>query len=910
MPAPYYPGVQPPPGGELREILLRLDLIERKIDWIARRVAAPEPSAAAPVQPAQPERPAQPEQSARPERPKTPAPDTATERHEPAAAEPASAKAPAATSTAVPRPADTPRPAAVPPAAWRPAHVPQTQPQPAVARASTVPGAYGRPHDAAQRPPSPTDPSSTAWNRARSEGNIGRYLLSGAAAVLVVLAAVSLIALVWDSIPDTVKVGSLMAVAVGLVVSGTVVARRSRHLQVAAATLTGTGGALGFVAVIGAVLLKTGMPIFAAFGLMAAWSVVLLITARATSQIFTAVVSGMGTLVTIGFASWHAGAHPDTASLTWPLVCLDVLALAAITAYLARSSPSMRLAPWFPATAVPATLAALLLTPARTLAEEHESLCALLMLFPVVLVGAQVLDAGPRLHRAGWQWVSGVDWALVGLTAVTAQLRLVSLLGPASEVGRHSRLSGVEHYSILVDAGAMGIPLLVAAGSALLLILGASQAWCTQVTPVHLAVTVVVGLVSCVVQIRSFPVVVAMLATALVLHARQGRPFVLPVMAASGLVVLAGTDQGDTTSRVCALIGLVLVPAGTVVLERVLKRVPPARPDGGPEQDAGTRDTAARREGLTAASWLLTLDLAVILPVLLFQAMPSSERTVAISTLAAGVIAIALVRLGLVSSAPTPTALLTGAAAGQRAGVDAGAPTAPMPPAPLWGGYLAMAFMSLVQLACAMLLSALVWQMLLVAVALGAGTTAAWLLWPWLRRPVETLAAAGLLSALVWWSIRVLAGERMSGVFLTVVLLTTGAVCIVAGFRLRATMLRHYGLVLVLVSVLKLAVMDIGNQSSITRIIALGVAGLVCFGLSLAYNRIAADDSRDSPPSSRPVPPVPPVPPAAPPAVSPGSYGAAPQPGRPAAAEYGHVDGPTGPAGAGRADDTRFQPPR
>ena len=46
MPTPYYPGVQPPFGGELREILLRLDLIERKIDWIARRVAAPEPSAA------------------------------------------------------------------------------------------------------------------------------------------------------------------------------------------------------------------------------------------------------------------------------------------------------------------------------------------------------------------------------------------------------------------------------------------------------------------------------------------------------------------------------------------------------------------------------------------------------------------------------------------------------------------------------------------------------------------------------------------------------------------------------------------------------------------------------------------------------------------------------------------------
>lgn len=85
MPAPYYPGVQPPFGGELREILLRLDLIERKIDWIARRVAAPEPSAVAPVQPEQPEQPARPEQ------PKMPASETATERHEPAAAEPASA---------------------------------------------------------------------------------------------------------------------------------------------------------------------------------------------------------------------------------------------------------------------------------------------------------------------------------------------------------------------------------------------------------------------------------------------------------------------------------------------------------------------------------------------------------------------------------------------------------------------------------------------------------------------------------------------------------------------------------------------------------------------------------------------------------------------------------------------------
>ena len=902
MSAPYYSGVRPPFGGELREILLRLDLMERKIDWIAQRVVAPERSAAS-REPATGTRAGS--ETAAAAQPGKLAPDAATERHEPAAAEPAPVATPAAPSTAPVPPADIPGPAAIPPAAQHPVHAPPSQPQPAPPATSMAPGAYGRPPVGTQRPSSPTA-FSTGWDGARSEGNIGRYLLSGAAAILVVLAAVSLVALVWGSIPDTVKVGFLMVAAAGLVISGTVVTRRSRRLQVAAATLTGTGGALGFVAVIGAVLLDTGLPIFAAFGLMAAWSIVLLITARATSQIFTAVVSGLGTLVTIGFAAWHAGAHPGMASLIWPLVCLDVLALAAITAYLARSSASMRLAPWFPATAVPATITALLLTPARVLAEDHETLCALLILFPAALLGAQVLDAGPRIHRAGWRWVAGADWALVGLVSVTAQLRLVSLQSLVHRSSRPSGLSGAGDH-VLLDAGALGAPLLIAAASALLLAVRAPQAWRARAVPVHLAAAAAVGLASCSVRIRFFPVVVAMLAVSLALHTRQGRSSAVPVMAASGAAVVAGTFQTDTVSRICALAGLVVALAATIVLEQVLVRTPPALPDDVPPQDAGARSTAARRENLTIASWLLTADLVILLPVLLLQAMPRSQATAAISTLAAGAVMIVLVRLGLTSSAPAPTALLTGALAGRRAGVDEGAPTAPMlpmPPTPLWGGYLALATTALVQLLCAMTLNALLWQMLLVAVALGAGTTAAWLLWPWLRRPVETLAMAGLMSALVWWSIRVLAGERMSGVLLTVVLLTTGAVCIAAGFRLRATMLRHYGLVLVLVSVLKLAVMDIGDQSSITRIIALGVAGLVCFGLSLAYNRIAADENESAPPQAA----SPAASPAVPPVVSPSPrpYGIALQTGRPPTTEYGYVHGPTGPAG--RADDRRFRP--
>ena len=89
-------------------------------------------------------------------------------------------------------------------------------------------------------------------------------------------------------------------------------------------------------------------------------------------------------------------------------------------------------------------------------------------------------------------------------------------------------------------------------------------------------------------------------AAALALYARQGRPAAVPVMAASGAAVLAGALQTDTVSRVCALAGLVLVPAGTAVLEQVLGRAPRALPDGGPPHEAGTGSMTARRDNLAS----------------------------------------------------------------------------------------------------------------------------------------------------------------------------------------------------------------------------------------------------------------------------------------------------------------------
>ena len=135
--------------------------------------------------------------------------------------------------------------------------------------------------------------------------------------------------------------------------------------------------------------------------------------------------------------------------------------------------------------------------------------------------------------------------------------------------------------------------------------------------------------------------------------------------------------------------------------------------------------------------------------------------------------------------------------------------------------------------------------------------TADRLLLPWIRRAGAALAAAGLSSLVLWWSIIALSDARASSVIMTVIALGTGAACILLGFAIGATALRHYGLALVLVAVLKLAVFDVVAQSSLTRILALLVGGVVCFGLSLAYNRAATDaegarEAREQGDSGRP----------------------------------------------------------
>ncbi|QHO90853.1 hypothetical protein CWT12_05260 [Actinomyces sp. 432] len=118
------------------------------------------------------------------------------------------------------------------------------------------------------------------------------------------------------------------------------------------------------------------------------------------------------------------------------------------------------------------------------------------------------------------------------------------------------------------------------------------------------------------------------------------------------------------------------------------------------------------------------------------------------------------------------------------------------------------------------------------------------LLLPWLHQSPVGVAVAVSQSATLWWAVMVQSGASPTSMLVTAMVLATGTVCIVAGFRVQATALRHYGLTLVMAVVMKLALLDLADGSSITQVLALLVAGLACFCLSLAYNRFAHEQAR------------------------------------------------------------------
>ena len=117
-----------------------------------------------------------------------------------------------------------------------------------------------------------------------------------------------------------------------------------------------------------------------------------------------------------------------------------------------------------------------------------------------------------ELYRSGWRWAAGLDWSLVGLVVLIAQCRLVG-----ARAG--------ERVSQCWSTPARRVrPLLIGVIGAVLLVKPLSHAWRGQVAPVHLAVGILVGLLSSWSEIRMFPlVVIGLIAAAAPAHVYSTR---------------------------------------------------------------------------------------------------------------------------------------------------------------------------------------------------------------------------------------------------------------------------------------------------------------------------------------------------------------------------------------------------
>lgn len=78
----------------------------------------------------------------------------------------------------------------------------------------------------------------------------------------------------------------------------------------------------------------------------------------------------------------------------------------------------------------------------------------------------------------------------------------------------------------------------------------------------------------------------------------------------------------------------------------------------------------------------------------------------------------------------------------------------------------------------------------------------------------------------------------------SIILMITAVICIAVGFKKNHSSIRMYGLILTLISVLKLVMADLYMFNSVIRVVAFILGGMLCFGISLLYQRAARKNSR------------------------------------------------------------------
>lgn len=793
------------------------------------------------------------------------------------------------------------------------------------------------PADAMRRdaPPSPPPTGRT------SESRLGAYALSIASALLIFFAGASLIALFWNSIPDAAKVGFVGFLALVLTLAGTVLSRMpgegssSWRRSVPAATLLGMGGGLGFVAIIGAAILGVLANAMSGLLLLIVWGIIMYALGALTRNPFTWIIAALGGISTIELIVFYADREPASAHLATIALLIHLLILTGITF---RSSPTRTSAASRPASFLPVlALAAwaLLRLPIDTVPQAKVAITpAVYSLFGVLLLMQALL-----VTRAAEDGDRRREWSLIWIA-------IPLLLGGAA-----LRISAWEVESTGFPATIGSAPL-AAFAAVLLLLIGIllcsflSAAFPMRPDPRAAAAHGLSAAVLLIVIVRASlderslleiaAMVLVLAATAIpaVIAGRGGHALTLPLISFPLLLPLFGRDW---VSEGVGIVLLVVIMTASLLVDVFARRT----------RNGAARTPASSPGPLTrAAAWAQGIVLLVHLTGAVQGALSLLEidgawRMTTMWICLFGAVGL-LILSGLPSNALGPAELFAGAGFGARicpralpavapspavaAGAGPGAPrpmTQPAPGAP--AGIAAQPGLALPAAhpgpaarlrapVAPLLITGAVCLLIVVSAVIDAfssrsgsldvhtGILAALTvilasLAARMLRPIAALDAGGsaLGAVIIIPTVTVLtmlAPEGARSWISNIALVLAAALCILIGLALHARRLRFLGLITVFVAVLKIALIDLAAQNSLTRIGALFLAGLICFLLSLAYTRLftAFDEERARPrqtphlaPAPRPVPnPHPaPAPQPAPNLQSPSAHGISAPPSAP-----------------------------
>lgn len=671
------------------------------------------------------------------------------------------------------------------------------------------------------------------WKRIGGEKQLGRYLLSLAASLLILMAAASLVALLWNAVPHYVKILIIGVVAAALTGVGTWLSLRPGSNKVAAATVMGTGGGLGFVAIIGGVLLGGTIPPEAAILLLTAWSIVLILLAGKARTFFAALIVGAGGIVTVILARTFAYDNLAQApKATWAIF-LYVASLTLVCGFVARKEASYKLRTAYAAIALAVTAAGLAATPyvvAATVSPVSSSAALLATLawtlgvyamvshwaiaawpvysdalcgawFAGCLAAAQVFSA---MRNAPLPIDDDEPWALLALLgAVVAATLVVSFL-PLN--ARSSAYAGLSASATAVTLGVAD--LFIVRGSSL-------------ERDVHPALQlIVVG-------------AVALSAVPTVRRRSAEHAVIMPAT----LLLFEIQRPGGTAREFLSLLAAAITVGVVLVVS----------------------SRASNRPVLIASSWALAVAVVGAVPVHLLRLASAAglqdEWRLVLHIALVNLAVALLIYAGLPTSKFTPTELLCGKGRGERPPftrvvvmqtVDRSNPKVVVKPTTvLLLTPVCICFGVLCYECLAVLLvrdaASPPAKAVFLATLLALNMALTWMAWPAAGNVVGSAVVAANTTIGVVGGFFLFGGvSGGSSVFGTIAFLTAGIVCVLIGFIARGKALRIYGLGLIMVMVLRFAIVDMAGQNSLVRIVSLLVAGLVCFGLSLAYARFSS----------------------------------------------------------------------